>query len=123
MSRASVIEVAQVRDAAPLFAALGDETRLRLLVRLSASGPESISRLSAKTPVSRQAVTKHLNVLSRAGLIRGSRRGRERIWQVEPKRLADARLHLDRISRLWDDALGRLQRHVERQTQDSTGGS
>ena len=52
--------VAQVRDAAPLFAALGDETRLRLLVRLSSSGPESISRLSATTPVSRQAVTKHL---------------------------------------------------------------
>lgn len=116
MSRANAMEIAQVRDAAPLFAALGDETRLRLLVRLSSSGPESISRLSAKTPVSRQAVTKHLDVLSRAGLIRGNRRGRERIWQVEPKRLVDARLYLDRISRLWDAALGRLQRHVERQT-------
>ena len=110
------MEVAQVRDAAPLFAALGDETRLRLLVRLSTSGPESISRLSAKTPVTRQAVSKHLDVLSRAGLIHGSRRGRERIWEVEPKRLLDARLYLDRISRLCDDALGRLQRHVERQT-------
>jgi DNA-binding transcriptional ArsR family regulator len=110
------MEVAQVRDAAPLFAALGDETRLRLLVRLSSGGPESISRLSAKSPVTRQAVTKHLNVLSRAGLIRGDRRGRERIWQVEPRRLVDARLYLDRISSLWDDALGRLQRHVERQT-------
>lgn len=109
------MEAAQVRDAAPLFAALGDETRLRLFLRLSSSGPESISRLSAKTPVSRQAVTKHLDVLSRAGLIRGSRRGRERIWQVEPKRLADAGLYLERISRLWNDALGRLQRHVERQ--------
>ena len=108
------MEVARARDAAPLFAALGDETRLGLLVSLSASGPESISRLSARTPVSRQAVTKHLGVLSRAGLIRGDRRGRQRIWQVEPKRLADARLYLDRISRLWDDALGRLQRHVER---------
>ena len=108
------MEVAQVRDAAPLFAALGDETRLKLLVRLSTSGPESISRLSAKTPVSRQAVTKHLDVLSRAGLIRGSRRGRERIWEVEPKRLVDARLYLDRISRQWDDALDRLRRFVER---------
>ena len=116
MSPADAIGVAQVRDAAPVFAALGDETRLRLLVRLSSSGPDSISRLSAKTPVSRQAVTKHLEVLSRAGLIRGNRRGRERIWQVEPKRLVDARLYLDRISRLWDDALDRLQRHLERQT-------
>ena len=107
------MESAQVRDAAPLFAALGDETRLRLFVRLSAGGPESIARLSAKTPVSRQAVTKHLDVLSRAGLIRGSRRGRERIWEVEPKRLAEARLYLERISRLWDDALDRLKRFVE----------
>ena len=116
MSRADTMEVAQVRDAAPLFAALGDETRLRLLVRLSSSGPESISRLSARSPVSRQAVTKHLDVLSRAGLVRGSRRGRERIWEVEPKRLAEAHAYLDRISRLWDDALGRLKRFVEGQT-------
>jgi DNA-binding transcriptional ArsR family regulator len=114
MSRASAIGTRQVRDAAPLFAALGDETRLRLLVRLSSSGPESISRLSAKSPVSRQAVKKHLDVLSRAGLVQGNRRGREHIWQVAPDRLADARQYLDRISRQWDDALGRLKRFVER---------
>ena len=113
MSPASAIEAAQVRDAAPLFAALGDETRLRLFVRLSTSGPEPIARLSAKSPVTRQAVTKHLDVLSRAGLIRGIRRGRERIWEVEPKRLAHARQYLDRISLLWDDALGRLKLFVE----------
>ena len=109
------MESAQVRDAAPLFAALGDETRLRLFVRLSTRGPESIARLSAKSPVTRQAVSKHLDVLSRAGLIRGTRRGRERIWEVEPKRLAEARRYLDRISLLWDDALGRLKRFVEPQ--------
>src|SRR5262245_24987202 len=103
----------QVKDAAPLFAALGDETRLRLLVRLASSGPESISRLSERSPVSRQAVRKHLDVLSRAGLVRGSRRGREHIWQIEPARLADARAYLDRIGRQWDDALGRLKRFVE----------
>ena len=114
MSRASAIAVGQVRDAAPLFAALGDETRLRLLVRLSSSGPESIARLSAKSPVSRQAIKKHLDVLSRAGLVRGNRRGREHIWQLEPKRLADAHLYLDGISRQWDDALNRLRRFVER---------
>ena len=108
------MDIARVRDAAPLFAALGDETRLRLLVRLSSGGPKSIARLSARTPVSRQAVSKHLAVLSRAGLIRGIRSGRERIYLVEPKRLADARLHLERISRLWDDALDRLRIHVER---------
>src|SRR5262245_41899114 len=113
MSQAKPIVAAQVRDAAPLFAALGDETRLRLLVRLSANGPDSIARLSAKSSVSRQAITKHLTVLSRAGLVRDNRRGRERIWQLEQARLADARDYLDRISRLWDDALDRLKGFVE----------
>lgn len=113
MSPARAIASAQVRDAAPLFAALGDETRLRLLVRLSSGGPGSIARLSAKSQVSRQAITKHLDVLSRAGLVRGNRRGREHVWRLEPKRLADAREYLDRISRQWDDALDRLRSFVE----------
>ena len=104
---------ARVRDAAPLFSALGDETRLRLLARLSSGGPGSIARLSARSQVSRQAITKHLEVLSEAGLVRSSRRGRERIWELEPKRLADAHAYLDRISREWDDALSRLRAFVE----------
>ena len=103
----------QVRDAAPLFAALGDATRLRLLARLSAHGPDSITGLSARSDVTRQAITKHLAVLARAGLVRDERRGRECIWQLEPRRLADAHEHLERISRLWDDALDRLASHVE----------
>jgi DNA-binding transcriptional ArsR family regulator len=113
MSRSSTSEARQVRDAAPLFAALGDQTRLRLLVRLTSSGPESISRLSAASPVSRQAVKKHLDVLSRAGLIRGVRRGREHIWEIQPQRLEEARGYLDRISRQWDEALDRLKSFVE----------
>jgi len=113
MSQASSIAPARVRDAAPLFAALGAETRLRLLVRLSSGGPGSIARLSAKSRVSRQAITKHLEVLSEAGLVRSFRRGRECIWELEPKRLADAREYLARISSQWDDALDRLKRLVE----------
>jgi DNA-binding transcriptional ArsR family regulator len=112
MSRASAT-APRARAAAPLFAALGDETRLQLLLRLSSSGPESIAQLSATAAVSRQAITKHLKVLSEAGLVRGRRRGREHIWQLQPKRLADARDYLDRISRQWDDALGRLEAFVE----------
>lgn len=113
MSAARALAASEVRDAAPLFAALGDETRLRLLARLSANGPASITGLSARSDVTRQAITKHLTVLSRAGLVRDERRGRERIWQLEPRRLADAREHLVRISQLWDGALGRLAKHVE----------
>lgn len=114
MSRASATTSGRVRDAAPLFAALGDETRLRLLGRLSAGGPGSIAQLSAKSGVSRQAITKHLEVLSGAGLVLSSRAGRERIWELEPQRLADAHQYLDQISQQWDDALNRLKELVER---------
>ena len=104
---------ARVRDAAPLFAALGDPTRLGLVVRLSSGGPESIARLSQGVDVSRQAVTKHLQVLSDAGLVRGFRRGRQHIWELEPDRLDDARDYLDRIDAQWDAALERLRHLVE----------
>jgi DNA-binding transcriptional ArsR family regulator len=113
MSQARGLAAAHVRDAAPLFAALGDPTRLRLLARLATAGPESIAQLSERAVVSRQAITKHLDVLARAGLIRGNRRGREHIWALEPKRLADARMVLDQISQQWDDALDRLKDFVE----------
>ena len=112
MSRLSVTGAA-VRDAAPLFAALGDETRLRLVARLSASGPESISGLAADADVTRQAITKHLEVLAAAGLVSGRREGRERIWTLQPRRLEDAHAFLSRISAEWDNALGRLTKMVE----------
>ncbi|HEV3058418.1 MAG TPA: metalloregulator ArsR/SmtB family transcription factor [Vicinamibacterales bacterium] len=113
MSRVSGVAGPPVRDAAPLFAALGDETRLRLIIRLASGGPGSITRLSAKSAVSRQAITKHLRVLADAGLVRSTRRGRERVWDLETGRLADAHQYLDRISKQWDDALDRLKRFVE----------
>src|SRR4029078_1892629 len=112
MSRDSAAAASQVRDAAPLFAALGDETRLRLIIRLSSGGPGAITQLSARSAVSRQAITKPLRVLSDAGLVRSSRRGRERVWDLETKRLADAHAYLDRISQQWDEALDRLRQLV-----------
>ena len=113
MSRASAITAPQVRDAAPLFAALGDETRLRLIVRLSSGGPGSITHLQEKSAVTRQAITKHLRVLADAGLVRSTRRGREQIWDLEPRRLGEAHEYLDRISKQWDEALDRLRKFVE----------
>jgi len=101
-------------EAAPLFAALGDETRLKLLVRLCADGPHSITRLGSRLPLSRQAITKHLEVLAQAGLVRSARQGRERLWELEPARLGEARQFLDRISQKWDETLGRLKDFVER---------
>jgi len=99
--------------AALLFAALGDKTRLRLVSRLCNDGPMSITRLTAGSHVSRQAVTKHLRVMERAGLVHGTRRGRESVWQMRQQRLEEARRYLQLIEMQWDDALGRLHKFVE----------
>jgi DNA-binding transcriptional ArsR family regulator len=98
---------------APLFAALGDENRLRLVSRLCGGGPMSIIRLTAGSKLTRQAVTKHLHVMQRAGLVSSSRRGRESIWQLDQRRLEEARRHLGQISKQWDEALERLRALVE----------
>jgi len=104
----------KLKGAAPVFAALGDETRLALVARLCAGGPRSITHLTAGSAVTRQAITKHLHVLADAGLVRYMRRGRERIWEFETDRLVVARQCLDEISKRWDSALGRLKKFVER---------
>jgi len=97
-----------------LFAALGDKTRLLLVSRLCEEGPMSITDLTQGARVTRQAVTKHLRVLEDAGLARCSRQGREQLWQLEIEPIENARHSLERISRRWDEALGRLKALVER---------
>ena len=99
--------------AALLFAALGDPTRLTLLQRLSDGGPASISMLAEAFAMTRQGVTKHLHVLASAGIIDGSRQGREQVWTLNPKRLAEGRRRLEVIAQGWDDALARFKWHVE----------
>lgn len=100
-------------ESAPLFAALGDETRLRLVSRLCGEGPLSITQLTEGGAVTRQAVTRHLEVLADAGLVRDEKQGRERVWALEPRRLSDAKRFLDQMSDRWDKALDRLKRAVE----------
>jgi DNA-binding transcriptional ArsR family regulator len=99
-------------EAAPVFAALGETTRLTLVAKLCTEGPLSIARLSEGTGVTRQAITKHLHTLAHAGLVHGSRSGRERIWELETRRLEKARRCLDQISDQWDAAIDRLQAFV-----------
>ncbi len=101
-------------DSAPLFAALGDETRLRLVSRLCDDGPASITMLTTGFDITRQAITKHLRVMQNSGLVRSTRHGRENIWQLDQHRLKDIRRYLDLISKQWDDALGRLREFVEK---------
>src|SRR2546426_2200842 len=113
MSRNRSAAALQLPDAVPLFAALGDATRLRLLGRLSAGGPLSITRLSEGTGVTRQAITRHLHALGDVGLVHHARRGRERVWDLNRKRLEIAQRYLDHIAAQWDDAAERLRAFVE----------
>ena len=104
----------ELAASASVFAALGDENRLRLVSRLCDNGPLSIAKLTAGFAISRQAITKHLRVMEGAGLVRSRQHGRESVWQLEQKRLAEARRYLQTISAEWDQALGRLKSFVER---------
>ena len=101
------------RQAAPVFAALGDTTRLALVRRLSVDGPLSITRLSEGSGMTRQAITRHLHSLERVGLVRETRQGREHVFSLDLKRLEVAREYLDHVSAQWDAAAARLKAFVE----------
>jgi DNA-binding transcriptional ArsR family regulator len=105
-----------LRNSVSIFAALGDETRLRLIAVLCAGGAVSIAQLTSGTEITRQAVTKHLHVLANAGLVRDIKVGRERLWEFEPTQLEEARRSLDAIARQWDHALDKLKMAVERRS-------
>src|SRR5262245_16450128 len=115
MRLAGAIKSSGLKTSAPVFAALGDETRLRLVAFLCTGGPMSIARLTSGTDITRQAVTKHLTVLSGAGLVRDIRVGRERLWEFEPSQLDAARRCLELIASEWDQALLRLKEAVEKE--------
>ncbi|HEX5421723.1 MAG TPA: metalloregulator ArsR/SmtB family transcription factor [Gammaproteobacteria bacterium] len=112
-ARNRLVSLAKLRKVSPVFAALGDDTRLLIIAALCAGGALSIAQLTAGTAITRQAVTKHLHVLAEAGLVRDVRRGRERLWEFEPTKLDEARRSLETISRQWDHALARLKAYVE----------
>ena len=118
MSRAEPVRPGA--DPAPVFAALGDTTRLALVARLSDGRPRSIAQLTDGLDLTRQGVTKHLRVLEQAGLVASRRVGRESRFVFARSGLAEARDYLDRVSQQWDGALARLKTFVE-QPQDETG--
>jgi DNA-binding transcriptional ArsR family regulator len=111
---ATLAAVVQSSDAlASVFAALGDPTRLKLVALLCAGGAFSITQLTTNTDISRQGVTKHLQVLAQAGVVRDVKQGRERLWQLDPAQIEEARRTLEIIGREWDVALGKLKTFVE----------
>jgi DNA-binding transcriptional ArsR family regulator len=102
-----------LRGAATLFDALGDEVRIRIVARLCARGPLSIARIAEGARISRQGMTKHLHVLERAGLLASSKSGREEIWQIKPEAFDEARHYLHMIAAKWERTLHRFKAFVE----------
>ena len=98
---------------APVFAALGDETRLLLVARLCGGQPYSISQLTRGTGLTRQAITKHLRVLEGVGIVHSVRTGRESRFQFDPQPVQGMKEYLDFVSKEWDQALSRLKSFVE----------
>jgi DNA-binding transcriptional ArsR family regulator len=111
--RSSLGDRRTLRARAPVFAALGDETRLALVARLSSGAPRSIAQLTEGSELTRQAITKHLRVLEGAGLVHCSRHGRESRYELDPRSLESARRFLEEVSAQWDQALARLKAFVE----------
>jgi len=107
MSKSGELAVSRV------FFALGDETRLSVVTKLSAGPALSATALSEGAHVTRQAILKHLNVLEGAGLVTHEKRGREVLYALELSRFDEARTFLDRVSASWDRALERLRQLVE----------
>lgn len=103
----------RLKASAPVFAALGDETRLRLVIFLSAAGPSSTATLTANVDVTRQAVAKHLRVMKEAGLVSSAYQGRDSVWQIEPTQLQEAQRCIELIASRWDQAIDRLRAMVE----------
>ena len=106
---------------APVFAALGDPTRLELLARLSSGRPHSIAQLTDGLSLTRQGVTKHLRVLEQAGLVSAIRVGRESRFTFRPEPIGQAKSYLEAVSLQWDDALARLKRFVESDREERGG--
>lgn len=96
-----------------LFAALGDKTRLSLVARLCSGQPSSIAQLTANSRITRQAITKHLRVLQRAGIVHSARAGRESRFSLDPRAIAEMQDYLNLASRQWDESLARLKSFVE----------
>ena len=113
-SRNAPQKSAALRNAAPIFAALGDATRLHIIAVLCAGGAMSIAEITYGTTITRQGIAKHLRVLAEAGLVRDVKIGRERLWECERAQLDRARRSLQLIEQQWDDALMRLKAAVER---------
>ena len=98
---------------APVFAALGDETRLSLVAKLCGRRPYSISQLTQGSKLTRQAITKHLRVLESVGIVHSVRTGRESLFEFDPQPIEGVKQYLDFVSEQWDQALSRLKSFVE----------
>ncbi len=114
MSRAGHDNLAAKRRThALVFTALGDPTRLSLVAKLCTGQPRSISQLTKRSKLTRQAITKHLRVLESAGIVHSVRSGRKSLFKLDLEPIAELREYLSFVSEQWDQALSRLKIFVE----------
>jgi len=104
-----------------VFAALSDPTRRAVIRSLSQDGPSTVTELAGRLPVTRQAVSKHLAVLDRAGLVERQQRGREVRYAVRPERLDAAAESMARVAAEWDQRLAAIKRLAESVTAEADG--
>lgn len=102
----------QVDDARDVFGALADRRRRRAL-ELLAAGEKSVQDLADHFPMSLAAVSQHLQVLHTAGLVKRREVGRRRLYAINRDGLVSARDWIEGLARFWDDALDRLERHLD----------
>ena len=100
-------------DMLDVFHAVADPTRRRILTALRENGPLSVKALSDPLPMSRQAVTKHLDILEAAGLVGRSMQGRQRIHHLRAEPLKAMDDWLEPYAAAWDERLERLRIHVD----------
>lgn len=108
------VHAARLQACAAIFAALGQETRLSLVTKLSEGHPCSISQLTEESKLTRQAITRHLRVLEEVGLVHSTPSGRESMFELDTRPFKDIGEYLEFVSEQWDQALARLKSLVER---------
>jgi DNA-binding transcriptional ArsR family regulator len=107
-------KLAPERINAKIFAALGDETRLTLVKKLSSAEPRSIAQLALDSHLTRQAITKHLRVLEDVGIVHSEKTGRESLFELNREPIDGVKQYLESVAAQWQDALGRLKAFVEK---------
>ncbi|MEP7289520.1 MAG: metalloregulator ArsR/SmtB family transcription factor [Chloroflexota bacterium] len=100
-------------DNAPIFAALADPMRRKLLINLAENSPKTVTQLASEYPITRQGILKHLQILRDAGLVAVHQQGRDKRYTFTPEPLSGLELWIKELNTKWDERLLRLKTFIE----------